>query len=299
VSLRKIPIEVIVVPEVRASSKFTPEQLEFFKSTVEAFGVVQDPVVRPLEPGKYELVAGLSRITELKNRGETEIQVKVIDADERTALFMHLSENLARGSIDPVSAATVMAKAKALGSSIDEISKIMGKSPTWVRRTLALLELPEQYKEALRTKKLTPTHVYLAARMPTSYEVDSALHTFLTHGWNTNIAETYVTNRLSQLTSTKKAAQEKGVEYTPPVAEPEKLISYKMCTLCGFRIPSDQITVQLVCDGCRQLCDYITKQLGPWEKCKDTVYNALQGYFGQQPRVRIPVEPSKEAAAQE
>ena len=276
----RLPIDAIRIPDVRASSKFTPEQLEFFKATVDAFGVVQDPVVRTLEPGVYELVAGKTRLEELKARGETEISVKLIDADERTALFMHLAENLARGNINPVSAAKVMAKAKALGSTIIDISRIMGKSETWVRRTLALLDLPEEYQGAIADGRLTPTHVYLAARMPTPYEVDDALRTALTHKWNTSIFETFVTNRLAQLEAAKKAALEKGVDFVPPKAEPEKLISYVQCLVCGYRVPREKTSVQIVCEGCRELAAYITSQLGPWDKCKETVFTALQLYFG-------------------
>lgn len=47
----KLPIEAIRIPEVRASSRLTPEQMAFFKATVENVGVVQDPVVRQVKPG--------------------------------------------------------------------------------------------------------------------------------------------------------------------------------------------------------------------------------------------------------
>ena len=295
----RLPVDAIRIPDVRASSKFTAEQLEFFKATVDAFGVVQDPVVRSVGPGEYELVAGKTRLEELKARGETEISVKLIDADERTALFMHLAENLARGTIDYMSAARVIAKAKALGSSIDEICKVMGKSETWVRRTLALLELPENVQQWIQDGEITPTHVYLAARMPTPHETMDALQTAKTHRWNTSVFDTFVTNRLAQLAAAKKAAVEKGVEYVPPSVEPEKLISYKQCLLCGYRTPADKIQVQLVCEGCAELAAYITSQLGPWEKCKETVFAALQLYFGQ--RQRMGPEPifPKEAYARE
>lgn len=293
----KLPIDAIRIPDVRASSKFTPEQLEFFKATVDAFGVVQDPVVRSTGPGEYELVAGKTRLEELKARGETEISVKLIDADERTAMFMHLAENVARGSVDPVAVAKVMQKLKSTGTPISELSKVLGKSETWVRRTLALLELPEEYQGAIADGRLTPTHVYLAARMPTPYEVDDALRTALTHKWNTSIFETFVTNRLAQLQAAKKAAVEKGVEYTPPPAEPEKLISYVQCLVCGYRVPREKTSVQIVCEGCRELAAYITTQLGPWEKCKETVFTALQLYFGSPQReAQTRPLPRKEAA---
>lgn len=295
----KLPIDAIRIPDVRASSKLTPEQLEFFKATVEAVGVVQDPVVRSVGPGEYELVAGKTRLEELRSRGETEVSVKLIDADERTATFMHLAENVARGSVDPVSIAKVMEKLKATGTSITELSRVLGKSETWVRRTLALLELPEHYQEAIADGRLTPTHVYIAAKMPTPYEVDDALRTAITHGWNTSVFDTFVTNRIRQIEEARIAAHEKGVEPVIPKAEPEKLISYKQCLVCGYRIPADQISVQLCCDGCRELAAYITSQLGPWADCKETVFNALRLYFGPRPTKDILGSPPSTEASQE
>lgn len=276
----RLPIDAIRIPDVRASSKLTPEQLEFFKATVEAVGVVQDPVVRSVGPGEYELVAGKTRLEELKARGETEISVKVIDADERTALLMHIAENVARGSVDPVSVAKVMQRLRASGTSVAELSKVLGKSETWVRRTLALLELPEEYQAAIAAEEITPTHVYIAARMPTPHEMNDALQTFIIHGWNTSVAETFVNNRLEQLKRAKQKAVEEGTDYVPPPVNAEALISYKQCLLCGYRVPAGQVQVQLVCDGCAQLAKYITSQLGPWDQCKDTVFNALTSYFG-------------------
>lgn len=277
----------------------TPDQLEFFKATVEAVGIIQDPVVRRVSADSYELVAGKTRLEELKARGETEISVKVVDTDEKTALLMHIAENVARGSVDVISVARVMAKLQTTGSTVQELSKMLGKSPTWIRRTLALLDLPEQYQRALVDGILTPTHVYLAARMPTSYEVDDALRTFITHDWNTRIAETFVVNRLEQLKAAKQTAVEKGVEFTPPPAEPEKLIAYKQCTLCGFRIPADKILVQLVCNDCQELVAYITGQLGPWSKAKQTIFNALQAYFGQVQRDAANMQGPNTAASPE
>jgi len=281
--VKRIPLESITVPAVRASSKMTPEQLEFFKTTIDKVGVVQDPVVRALGEGKFELVAGLSRIREMQLKGETAILCKVLQTDEKTSLVMHLAENVARGSVDVISIGKVMERLKELGSSIPEISGILGKSESWVRRTLSLLELPEVYQDALKDGRLTPTHVFLAAKMPTSFEMDDALQTALRLGWNTSIFETYVNNRLAEIEAAKKAALEKGIEPEIPTAEPQQLISYKQCLLCGYRKPAETVTVNMVCDGCEKLVKYLTSQLGPPEKAIEDVYAALSAYFGQAP----------------
>ncbi|GAI97724.1 unnamed protein product [marine sediment metagenome] len=141
--LKTIPLDHLIIPEVRASSRLTPEQAEFFEATVEEFGIIQDPVVRNLPDGFYELIAGRTRILELAKGGAREVQVKVVEADEDTALFMHLAENVARGSVDPVSIAKVIDKLVKMAIPVAEIARKLGRSETWVRRTHQLLELPE------------------------------------------------------------------------------------------------------------------------------------------------------------
>ena len=277
--MKIIPLDHLRIPEVRASSRLTPEQAEFFHATVEEFGIIQDPVVRALDDGFYELVAGRTRILELAEGGAREAQVKVIDADEDTALFMHLAENVARGSVDPVSVAKVINKLLDMDIPVAEVARKLGRSETWVRRTHQLLQLPDAYQAAVADGQLTPTHIQIALAMPTPYEVDQALQTAVRLGWNTSILKTYVENRRAQIEAARIAAQDSGVPAAVPAPDPERLIQYKMCLLCGYQVPSEQIQVQLVCDHCATLVKYITSQVGPPEGALEKVYAALVAFY--------------------
>lgn len=292
--LKMIPLDHLIIPDVRASSRLTPEQAEFFQATVEEFGIIQAPVVRVLPDGFYELVAGKTRIMALAEGGAREAEVVVIEADEDTALFMHLAENVARGSVDPVSVAKVIHKLVEMDIPISEISRKLGRSETWVRRTHQLLELPEAYQGAIAEGLLNPTHIQIALQMPTPYEVDQALQTAIRLKWNTPTLRTYVENRRAQIEASRLAARETGVHVELPAPDPERLIQYKMCLLCGYQVPSDQIQVQLVCDHCRDLVKYVTSQVGPPEEAIQTVYTALVALFRTPAPVGPPKPPTRE-----
>lgn len=292
--MKIIPLDHLIIPEVRASSRLTPEQAEFFQATVEEFGIIQDPVVRALPDGFYELVAGRTRILELAKGGAREAQVKVIEADEDTALFMHLAENVARGSVDPVSVAKVINKLIDMDIPISEIARKLGRSESWVRRTHQLLELPEAYQGAIAEGLLNPTHIQIALQMPTPYEVDQALQTALRLGWNTPTLRTYVENRRAQIAAARIASQDTGAPVDLPAPDPERLIQYKMCLLCGYQVPSDQIQVQLVCDPCRDLVKYVTSQAGPPKEAIEIVYSALVAFYRAQPPTGPPGPPKRE-----
>ena len=291
-SYEEIPIDLIDIPDVRVNSILDEEQKQWLEATIKSMGVIQDPVVRKKPDGRYELIAGKSRIQKLKELGVEKVRCKVLEVDDLTALKMNVIENVARGGWDYISLAKAIKKMMDLGASMDEICKTFGRSPTWVRRTLVLLELPEEIQEAIRQGKITPTHVYIAGRLPTPYEVHDALLTAIRLGWSTSVLETYVENRLYEIEQAKRQAQITGGPVEIPRAEPEKLIQYKMCTVCGYRYPSEKVTVQLVCEDDLNLVKYIRDILGPDVDIMQTIYQALQLYFSQ----RRPQPPMQQAA---
>ena len=98
---------------------------------------------------------------------------------------------------------------------------------------------------------------------------------------------TFVQNRVEQLERAKREAEAKGVEPEIPPAVPDQLIKYIQCLVCGYKKPKEKVTMQHVCEDCRNLVKYITDQLGPAEDAVHTVYAALQAYFGQAQQGRI------------
>jgi len=296
-SYEEIPIDLIDIPDVRVNSVLDDEQKAWLEATIKSMGVIQDPVVRRKPDGRYELIAGKSRITKMKELGMEKVRVKVLDADDLTALKMNIIENVARGSWDYISLARAIKKMFDLGATMEDVCKTFGRSETWVRRTLVLLDLPEEIQEAIRAGKLTPSHVYIAGRLPTPYEVHDALLTALRLGWSTSVLETYVENRLYEIEQAKKQAAATGQPVEIPEPNPEKLIQYKMCTLCGYMHPSDKVTVQIVCQDDLDLVKYIRDMLGPGPDAIQTVYKALQLYFSQPRQLRPPEVPAKEESA--
>jgi len=278
--LKSIPIEKIRVPDVRVSSVLDPEQKALLASTIREVGVIQDPVVRALPDGNYELISGRSRINELVAQGAKEISVKVVDAEEKTALIMNIVENVARGSYDYISISQAIRKLKTLGATSEELERVFPWKGRWIEFIEGLQDLPEDVMKAISTRKITPTHVQIGLNLPTPEEVHSGLRTAINLQWDTGTFKIFVQNRLEQIENAKRKAQEQGSPVEIPTAAPEELIKYKQCLLCGYQKPAQDVTIQFACKGCVELIKYITAQLGPSEEAMFTVYNALAAYFG-------------------
>jgi len=279
--LKTIPLEKIRVPDVRVSSILNPEQKAFLSSTIREIGVVQDPVVRALPDGTYELISGRSRLSELAAQGATEAQVKVIDTDEKTSLIMNIVENVARGSYDYISISKAIRKLKQIGATTEELERVFPWKKRWIDFIEQLQDLPDDVVEGIRTGKLTPTHVQVALSLPTPYEVHDALRSAINLQWSSTVLKTFVENRLEQIETAKREAKAKGVTPVIPQANPQELVQYKQCLLCGYKKPAEEVTVQMVCDTCREVAQYVAANLGSDEHTLNTIYHALQAYFGQ------------------
>ena len=274
--MTKIDIDKILVPEIRASSQLTEEQRAFFEGTVEKFGVLQDLLVRPLPDENFELIAGKTRLEELKKRGVTEVDVKIIEANAKDALLMHLAENYARGSVEPISTAQVIQKALDEGSTVDDIAKIFNHKPEWVKFMVGLLKLPEHYQKSLQEDRIKVTHVREAMRLPDLQEADAALTAAVTHGWNTSVMHHYVNNRLLECEAAAKLSVEEGVTVPPPPPEPERLVRYGQCLVCGLMVPREEIHLPAACTGCYNLAKYVVSQCGTGEEGMQRIYKALE-----------------------
>jgi len=281
--LKIVELDRIRIPEIRVSSILDEEQRALLSSTIKEIGVVQDIVVRRAGVDQYELVAGKSRLEELKTLGFQETTVKVIDADDKLGLIINIVENVARGSYDYISISRAIRRLKETGCTPQELERIFPWQRRWIQFIEDLQDLPGDVTEAIANRRITPTHVQLALNLTTPYEVHDGLRTAINLGWDTGTFKTFVQNRIEQLEHAKREAEAKGVEPETPPAAPEQLIRYKQCLLCGYKKPAEQVTVQLVCEPCKDLVGYVTELEGPPEDAIKTVYAALQAYYGQRP----------------
>jgi len=206
--------------------------------------------------------------------------VKVIDADEPTALIMNIVENVARGSYDYISISKAIRRLKERGVSIETLERIFPWKKRWIEFIEQLQDLPEDVVEGIRTGKITPTHVQVALAMPTPYEVHDALRSAMNLEWSSSVLKTYVENRLEQIERAKMEAAARGTAPIIPEANPQELVQYKQCLVCGYKKPSDQVTVQLICEDCLNIARYVAANLGSSPDTLNTIYAALQAYFG-------------------
>ena len=272
----RIPVTKIVVPDERARARYTPEQKVYLRASLGKYGQLSDILVRPLLDGRYELIDGESRLKELVEAGAPQVDVKVLDLDNRDASLVNLLMNVARGEQDPMGVSLVLGKALEAGMTEEEISAATGHTPAWVKFMLMLRNLPPVYQDALREDRLKVTHIREASRLPNPKEMDAALGAAIRFGWNTAVMKNYVDNRTREYVAAEELKKRTGVEVPPPSPEPVRLARYAQCLVCGEMVEKERLNLPRVCDECYTFAKYAVSQVGKGDPGMQQLYKALE-----------------------
>jgi ParB family chromosome partitioning protein len=165
--LRELPVSLIKPNPSQPRTKFDEEALAALAASIEATGVVQPLLVRPLPDGSYELVAGERRWRAAQQAGVDKVPAVVRDQAEAERLQAALIENMVREDLNPVEEARACAAlVEDLGLTKEELAKRVGRSRPAVSNLIRLLELPDEALELLETGDLSEGHgkALLAAR---------------------------------------------------------------------------------------------------------------------------------------
>ncbi|HEU4392115.1 MAG TPA: ParB/RepB/Spo0J family partition protein [Solirubrobacterales bacterium] len=157
--LRELPVDLIKPNPAQPRTQFDPEALAGLASSIEASGVVQPLLVRPLPDGSYELVAGERRWRAAQQAGLAKVPAVVRDQAEAERLQAALIENMVREDLNPVEEARACAALiEDLGLSKEELARRVGRSRPAVSNLIRLLELPDETLEQLQAGELSEGH---------------------------------------------------------------------------------------------------------------------------------------------
>ena len=157
--LRELPVSLIKPNPSQPRTNFDEEALAALAASIEASGVVQPLLVRPLADGSYELVAGERRWRAAQQAGLEKIPAVVRDQAEAERLQAALIENMVREDLNPVEEAKACAAlVEELGLTKEELARRVGRSRPAVSNLIRLLELPDEALGLLESGELSEGH---------------------------------------------------------------------------------------------------------------------------------------------
>ncbi len=138
---------------------FSSDEIDELSQSIKKSGVLQPILVRKINNGKYELIAGERRWRASKKIGLNKIPAIIKEMDDQEVIVVSLIENIQREDLSAYEEAEALEKLiQSTGETKEEISKVISKSRSYVSNSLRLLTLPEIVKTYLKSGKLTSGH---------------------------------------------------------------------------------------------------------------------------------------------
>ena len=161
VVIKQIPLVQIGANPDQPRKTFRDAELNDLAASIKEKGVLQPILLRAVagRPYNYEIVAGERRFRASKLAGLTEIPAVVKKLDDNNAMEIALIENVQRENLDPVEeAAAYKNLIEKCNYEMDDVSRLIGKSASYIRNSMRILELPESVRLMVSNGELSASH---------------------------------------------------------------------------------------------------------------------------------------------
>jgi ParB family chromosome partitioning protein len=157
--LRELPVESIEPNPQQPRTRFEASALDALAGSIASAGLLQPLIVRPLDGGRFELVAGERRWRAAQKAGLDRVPAVIRSSPEDERLQAALIENMVREDLNPVDEARACAAlVDDLGISKEELARRVGRSRASISNLIRLLDLPDEVLTLLERGDLSEGH---------------------------------------------------------------------------------------------------------------------------------------------
>ncbi|MBI3626551.1 ParB/RepB/Spo0J family partition protein, partial [Candidatus Uhrbacteria bacterium] len=154
----QIPLEKIHTNKFQPRQHFDHAEIEELAKSIKEHGILQ-PLTVTQEGDSYNLIAGERRLRAARFLELKTVPAIVRKAQDQQRLELALIENIQRQDLNLVEeAAAYLRLTEEFHLSHDDVAKRVGKSRATVTNALRILNLPQEIKDAVLNRKISPSH---------------------------------------------------------------------------------------------------------------------------------------------
>lgn len=154
-----LPIGKIHPNRFQPRTIFDDSKIEELARTIHTHGIIQPIVVRTMENGDYEIIAGERRYRAMKSLQWVEVPAIIREMSDKETASVALIENLQREELTAIEEAQAFQQLLELHELTQEaLAQRLGKGQSTVANKLRLLKLPEQIKESILKREISERH---------------------------------------------------------------------------------------------------------------------------------------------
>jgi len=161
VVVKPIPLVQISPNPDQPRKRFNEQELKELAESIKEKGVLVPIILRTVQnkPYLYEIVAGERRYRAAQMAGLSEIPALVKTLTNQNAMEIALIENVQRENLNPIEEAEGYANLmEKCDYTMADVSKLIGKSESYIRNLMRINSLPESVKEMVRSGQLSASH---------------------------------------------------------------------------------------------------------------------------------------------
>jgi ParB family chromosome partitioning protein len=170
--------------------------------SIKANGIIQPIVVRKVDNGRYEIIAGERRWRAAQRVGLHRVPVAIKQVDpghEKALLEMALVENVQRADLNPVEEALAYRRlANDFNRTQDEIAVAVGKDRATVANYMRLLKLPEELRAEIAAARLSMGHARALLALNTEAEQRNLSREIIARGLSVRETEALVRKQTTE-----------------------------------------------------------------------------------------------------
>ena len=229
-SLQYFPLDMLQSGKYQPRVDMSQQSLDELADSIRAQGLVQPIVVRPVDNGHYEIIAGERRWRASKIAGLEMVPVLIRDVSDRSAIAMSLIENIQRENLNPMEEANALYRLlEEFSLTHQETAEAVGRSRAAVTNLLRLRNLNDDVKRMVENGDLEMGHARALLALEGETQSDAA-RTIVEKGLSVRETEQLVRRALQPAKE-----KEDQTELLEQVAQLERLIYDKIGSNASIR----------------------------------------------------------------
>lgn len=196
-TLRELEITLLQPGKYQPRAHMDQDSLAELASSIKAQGVMQPILVRKLESGRYEIIAGERRWRASQMAGLKQVPVVIREVPDEAALAMALIENIQREDLNPIEEAHgIQRLIDEFGMTHEGAAEAVGRSRSAVTNLLRLRNLPNAVQDMVMHGTLDMGHARALLPLAPSRQLEAA-HDIVRKGLSVREAERLVAKLLT------------------------------------------------------------------------------------------------------
>jgi len=205
-----VPLQRIEPMQDQPRTLFEEEGIDELVDSMRKYGMFNPLLVRSVEGGYYQIIAGERRWRAAREAGLEQVPVRIVIADDKTAWEMALIDNLLRIDLNPVEEAygykKLIEKHK---MTQEQVAQAMSKSRPAIANAMRLLSLPDELKKLISQNELSAGSARALLALKSEDQIKSAAKMIIENDLSVREVEALVRKLTRVKTS---SAKQRGIE---------------------------------------------------------------------------------------